>query len=111
MNYRLRRVASIDAPPILDCAQDPIPASSDLPRQIVASLAATAVKVSVTNATNRFIGLYAGASGEEVEMWHFGADKGEEWFLIEKGTRLSIRSMDADAIQQGGVSVQFFGLR
>jgi hypothetical protein len=112
MNTRpfLKPVAFMDVP-VFDCVgAQPIPISTDLPFEVVASLAKTCQVIDYIDATAQYIGVYTGIAGHEVLVAIIGGGMSKPIdCLIGQGTRVSVRSMGA-AIAVGSFCIHFMGL-
>ena len=103
-------VCLFDAPSVLDCSVTPIPRSSDPPLQVVASVPAFITEIQVCDGVGEYVGLYLGPPGQEVLRAVIGS--GTLYTLplvVQKGTRVSLRSMDDSEITRGTLCVCFIG--
>lgn len=87
-----------------------IPASSALPLEIVASLAADTIKVQTIEDIGEFIGIYTGAAASEVLQAVLPLGGGEVDLQLSIGDRVSIRNMKNAAITEAGdFAINFIG--
>lgn len=76
----------------------------------VTSLAAAAKKIRVADTTGAFIGVYTGAAASEVLAFIINPGMSNEIeHSIPIATRITLRSMDANAIVTGLLAMQFLG--
>lgn len=105
----MRVIDHLDTPAQFDCSAYAIPGAGSAPIQVVASLASGCSRVKVRDGIgNEFYGLYVGPVGAEVFQFECGGVPVEEIDCdIPAGARISLRSMDADAITRGILSMNF----
>lgn len=103
--------AFFDAPnQVLDCTQTVIPASSDLPLEVVTSLSKDANRILINDALGKYAGLYVGAVGQEQLLLIIaGGSSFQVPVSLLKGSRISIRSMSNSTINSGSVCATFIG--
>lgn len=108
-NANFKIVCNMDAPPILNASVTPIPGSGTDPLQVVASLPEGVNKYHVIDGVGEFLGLYAGAPGQEVLQFIMGGgtNTGALFHALPKGTRVSIRNMSPETITKGALAIQF----
>lgn len=101
----------IDSPtgPLLNCSSTNIPASSDDPLELVASLASNIYKVISVEDIGEFMGLYYGGIGEESLLCVLPLGGGEVQIIISAGQRVSIRNMKNAVIASGFLAINFLG--
>lgn len=92
-----KTVQQLDAV-LLDVSSSNIPASSSLPRQIVASTTADVQKIQIIEDIGEFMGLYVGFSASEVLVCSLPLGGGEVLVNIPSGSRISIRALQNTAI-------------
>ena len=104
-------VAFLDAPQILNTSVTPIPGSGSLPLQVIANSGTKAVHaIDFQDTTGDYIGVYTGASGQEVLRAIIGGGVNHRaWVVIPTHSRVSLRSMTATAISNGDLSMTLMG--
>lgn len=107
----LSPVDFIDAPtgPVLDASSSTIPRSSSSPLEVVASLAAAAREVEVSDDTGERLILYVGASGSEVVETFLRLGGGNVKIDIPAGSRVSLGAAEDSDITAGKISINFLG--
>lgn len=103
-------VDQIDTTPLLDVSVSNIPASSALPLEVVASLAADCRKILTVDDIGEFIGLYTGAAGAEVLKCVLPIAGGCVELELSAGDRISLRNMkDATINTATFIAINFLG--
>jgi hypothetical protein len=99
----------IDAPQVLDATVTPIPANTSSPLQIVANLSTEIQGFEVGDGIQQgFIGVYVGDVGQEVLVDIIGGPSHPERHIaIAKGSRISLRSMNAQSMTTGLLKLVF----
>ena len=105
----LKVVDHFDTPEVLDASVTTIPAKTNPPLQVIASLAKTIYKLAVADSTQQMIGLYKGAVGQEILECIVGPGIRSVEVSLHKGTRISLRSMTSDPVSYGQLCIQFLG--
>ncbi len=101
-------VCSINPPELFDCAVTPIPSNTDLPLQVVESLPGIVTTIKVTEDTGKWVGLFQGNPGDERLVCVIaGGGAYEKQARIEKGQRLSLRSLEAEPVSHGKIYLEF----
>lgn len=102
MNYNFP-IAFFDPPQILNASVTHIPGSASLPLQVIAdSGTRSAVAIDFMDTTGDMIGVYLGASGQEVLLCIIGNGlNSRAWGVFPAHSRVSLRSMTASAITSG----------
>lgn len=106
MSY-VKPIAYPDPPYVIDTGVTPIPDINSPPLQIIADTGVqTGVGVAFNDSTGDFIGVYVGKVGEESFICIVGNGlSGQEWGTIPARSRVSLRSMTADPVANGLLSV------
>lgn len=106
MSYVLP-IAYPDPPYIIDCSVTPIPAASASPLQIISDTGVqTGVGVTFNDRTGDFVGIFIGEPTFEKLICIIGNGlSGIGWGPIPANSRVSIRSMTAESITLGLLSV------
>lgn len=96
--------------PLMDVSANNIPASANLPLEIVASLAANVKKIKIVEDIGEFIGLYTGAASSEVLKAILPLGGGEVELEMAAGTRVSLRHMkNSDINTNTFIAINFLG--
>lgn len=96
-------IAFFDPPIVLDTSVTPIPASSQLPLQVIANTGvSTGVGINYNDTTGDFIGVYIGPSGSEQLLCVIGNGlTSQGWAKVPPNSRISLRSMRNTSITSG----------
>lgn len=105
----LQVVDYFDTPEVLDASVTVIPANSNPPLQVVASLAKTSYKLAIADSSQQMIGVYRGLPGQEALECVIGPGLHEVDVSLHRGARISLRSMTVDPVNFGQLCVQFLG--
>lgn len=100
-------IAYPDPPYVIDTAVTPLPAYSSSPVQIIADTGVqTGVGVTFNDQTGDFIGVYVGVEGQEKMLCIIGNGlSGIGWGPIPANSRISLKSMTANTVSFGLLSV------
>lgn len=103
-------VFTFDEPSLFDCANTPIPRSSDPSLTVIHAAPESAVYVlHITDVIGQFIGLYGGKSGFEVlKCVIAGGGVYTKAIKVYKNERLSLRSLEDLNIATGKLFIEFF---
>lgn len=95
-----------DPPQVIDTSVTPIPASSQLPLQVIVSTGVqVGVGVTYNDTTGEFIGVYIGDIGQEILVCIIGNGlSSQAWGRIPPKSRISLRSMKNESITLGLLS-------
>lgn len=101
----------IDPPEILNASVTNIPGSGSSPLQIVVNSGfKAAYGISWIDTTGDWIGVYTGASGQEVLRTIIGGGTVSATpVVISALSRVSLRSMTSSAITNGQITITFLG--
>jgi hypothetical protein len=109
--FNLVPIAFIDPPQVLTTSVTPIPGSGSSPLQIISTTGLkTIYAIDYADNTGDFIGVYLGASGQEVLKCVIGGGYiSRTQVVIPPQSRVSLRAMAASSITNGMIMMTFMG--
>ena len=108
MSKNVFPIVFIDPPETIDIAVTNIPAAASPTLEVIARMKYDATKLIVIDGLERFVGVYTGTVGNEVLVAVVGAGIPTEIPVTITGNpRISVRSMDSEVIDGGGLCFQF----
>jgi hypothetical protein len=98
-----------DPPEVLDCAVTAIPGSGSSPTQVIAALPFDTARMLICDGIGEFVGIYVGAPGlEALVAIACGGRNYEVEAFLQRGSRISLRSMSTSPITSGNLCVKFY---
>lgn len=85
---------------LIDCSITPIPAQASAPLQLIASTTARCLKIQIIEDIGEYMALYIGAPGSEVLLCALPLGGGEVDIDIPAATRISIKTLTANPVNQ-----------